>query len=130
MTAAEIITVIAAVGGLVTVIGGVIVNIVSAMRKESKEALASIDKKTDAITVKVDGAASKSVDKIEALQTEMAQLRTMLADSKQTAAVLAQAHASAVPVPPSAAVVESLGKIESHTEQTAKNTEPAKGPSR
>lgn len=125
MSAAEIITIIAAVGGLVTILGGVIVNIVSAMRQESKAALDKIEAKTEVIAGRVDGAATASVAKIEGLQKEMALLRETVADQKQVAAVLAaqSTGSQAAPVAPSSAVVESLGNIESHTEKTAAGVE-------
>lgn len=85
MSAADIITIIVAVGGFTVILGGVIVNIIQAARREIAT-----------IATKVDGAATAQVEKIERLTQQVTTLTAAAADHKQVAALLAQATATTV----------------------------------
>ena len=88
MTADEInayATLIVAIGTLITGIATAIIGIRNG--RIGKENAA----KSDAISEKVDGAASASVTKIEGLQANVADLHAKVAEQTQTAALLAQA---------------------------------------
>lgn len=120
MTSTEVITVIAAVGGLVTIIGGVLVNVVVALRSKVDE----VNAKVDVVKGSVDGQATAAASREESLQKELKFLREMLADRKETAALLAQ---SITIVPPRVDVAhpetaKSLDRIDVNTSETAKNT--------
>ena len=84
------------------------------------------------VAAHVDGAATKSVEKIQALLNERDIMRESAADAKQVAAVLAQAVATGVavraadpagvPVRVADEQADSLKHIEVNTADTAKNT--------
>ena len=79
----------ASIGILVTAIGAVVVNIIVALRTSNK--VDTINTKTDAISLKVDGAASAQVNKIEALQAKVDNLHGTITEKDKAAVILAQA---------------------------------------
>jgi hypothetical protein len=100
-SAPEWLTIITAISALVVVVGGVIVNVVVALRTkavavETKAAVVEVDKKADVITGHVNSAAAASAAKIDGLEKEIVLIRSMLADSDKRAALLAQAAVAAV----------------------------------
>jgi hypothetical protein len=111
MTAPELITVIAAFGGLATIVGGVIVNIIKATRMERKMDTVAfrqheIGTKVAVIDGHVNSAATEYKTKIEAMTKEIADLNRQLSDNRVVAATLAQAKADADIIKPIAATVE------------------------
>lgn len=91
MDNSQIITLIAALGGLVTIIGGVIVNIVVALRTSAKAE--EISAKSDVIIGHVNSASTIASAKIDALTKEVADLKAVAATNKETASLLAQSVA-------------------------------------
>jgi hypothetical protein len=108
-TAPEVIAIIAAIGGLVITVASQIGNLIIAWRTSQKvsentkvttEGLAEVSAKADVITGHVNSQASTSAAEIAGLRQQIDMMHAMLADSKQTAAVLASAAAhTAVSVP-------------------------------
>lgn len=126
-TSAEILVIITAFGGLVTIIGGVIVNIILSMRKRVDETLAE----AKVITGHVNSAATRMSELNTALIEKISTLERVAAESRLIASNLAQAaaiattHSSGVftiaPVPSNSAD-ESLKKIDENTAGIEKNT--------
>jgi hypothetical protein len=75
MTSPDVIAICAALGTLITIMGGVIIKITFAIKRS------------------VDGTADAAKATIAELRTEIAFLRELVADHKQVAAVLAEATA-------------------------------------
>jgi hypothetical protein len=105
-TSAEWLTIIAAVTGMITIVGGVIVNIVVAWRTnaavtDAKTKLLANQTEMLATTKTIEGhvnsAATKAGEEITALRGELTRIRAELADKKEIAALLAQAAASKQP---------------------------------
>lgn len=132
-TAPEVLTIIAAIGVLVTGVGAAIVNIIVALRtgrqlEENTAITAEVSAKADVITGHVNSAATAAAAKIDALQQELQALRAHLSENKETAALLAQATATrtrsveaAVPTAAAAATIAvadaaaSLHQIDQNT---------------
>jgi uncharacterized protein YoxC len=101
MTATEIVTVVSAIGVLIATLGGVIVNIIVAIRmKETKAAVAEVSAKTDGIATQVNGASSKAQEQIASLQRDLTAMTAQLAEKKETAALLTQSLANAAATKP------------------------------
>lgn len=103
-TAPEWVTIIVAIIGGVTVVGGVAVNIIVALRTravavETKEAVAEVHAQGEVIKGSVNGAAHASLAKIEALQREITLLREDKAEKKEMVDTLMQAVATSTPAP-------------------------------
>lgn len=108
LTSAEIVAITVALGVLITSSSAAIVSIIVALRTKAAvdvgvaisaanaQAIAAVDSKAEVITGHVNSAATAAAAKIDALQRELEQLREMLADKKETAALLAQAAASTI----------------------------------
>jgi hypothetical protein len=102
-TGTELTAMIVAVGALITAIGTVWVNIITA-RSVAEKVTHSIDKideisaKSDVIAGHVNSAATGQTVKIEALQSEVTRLTANLADQKQAAALLAQSASNGVAI--------------------------------
>lgn len=90
-TSTELVTVIVAVTGLVTIIGGVVTNVIIALKTLAEARV---------ITGHVNSAASASVAKIDLMQQELTRMRAELADKKEIAALLAQSAATVTPAAP------------------------------
>jgi hypothetical protein len=110
-TPSELTAIMIASGALVTTIFTGVVNIITALRAERKldHAIVRVDEvgaKADVISGHVNSAATASTAKIDAMQKQIDQLTRLLADSKQTAAVLAQSRADVAVLAPIAATVE------------------------
>jgi outer membrane murein-binding lipoprotein Lpp len=110
-TPSELTAITIASGALVATIFAGVVNIITALRSERKidHAIIRVDDvsaKADVITGHVNSAASASAAKIDKMQATIDTLTNLLADSKQTAAVLAQSTADVAVLKPIAQVVE------------------------
>ncbi len=77
---------------VIPILGGVIVNIIVAIKTNTK--IDSVSSKADVITTHVNGNAEAAAARITAMQQEIAGLRQLLSDNKQTAALLAQTTAT------------------------------------
>jgi len=135
-SAAELITILSAIGLLIGGLGAVIVNVIVALKTNAK--LDAVNTKADVIGVHVNGAAAAAAAKMAALEDKVRMLLEALADKKLDAALLAQAAATVPIVAPIAATVEvkppgsiadtaqaeSLRHIEANTAATAVNTTP------
>lgn len=138
----EIVTIIAAVGTLAGIIGGIIVQVVTIRIKAAVApvvaSVAEVATKTEVIQKSVDGTASRMESTLAASLQENKRLVALLGTQKQeqVAAVLAATHAQAPAVPGAAApvvaaVIKDLHsvheQIEENTRETAKavkNLEP------
>jgi hypothetical protein len=89
--AAAVVTVITALAGATVLI----INAMATAKKEILDHTASLSAKADQIKNSVDGTASTAAAKIAALQGELTQLREMMAEKKETAALLAQGAVTA-----------------------------------
>src|SRR5436190_1687874 len=87
-SAAEVITIISAIGGLIVVVGGVVVNVVVALKTGRK--IDDVKASTTTIEGHVNGAATVARLKEESSQAAIAQLTTLLAEARQSAALIAQ----------------------------------------
>lgn len=128
LSGVDIAAILTALGVVISALGVVVVNVISALKKIDKavavtvEKIAAVEAKTEVIKASVDGAASKQVQKIEALQGTVETLRGVITDQRDTAKGLA-----ALAVPSQATGdASTLSNIEAHTKQTAENTEPDK----
>lgn len=93
---------------IISALGVVIVNVIVALRTSGKvdetkrqlvasaAVMAEVSAKADVITGHVNSASTKSAEKIDSLQKQIVLLAQLLADSKTTAAVLAQNTADTV----------------------------------
>ena len=116
ITPSDITAITVAATALVTAIGAVIVNIMSARATGLAVAqvhteVKDVSSKTDVIKGSVDGAASASIAEIRRLQSALGSLREQLAEKRETAALLAQAasHPPSVVVVPAGAAVSAPG---------------------
>ena len=94
-TATELVTLLAALGGLVAGIGAVIVNVIVASRTSAK--VDGIATTTKVIEGHVNSSATAAAALIASSERERLELRRQLADQKETAALLAQTAARLKP---------------------------------
>lgn len=127
LSGVDIAAILTALGVVISAAGVVVVNVISALKKIDKavaitaEKIEAVEAKAEIIAKSVDGAASKQVQKIEALQGTVETLRGVITDQRDTAKGLA---ALAVPAQ-ATGDASTLSNIEAHTKQTAENTEPS-----
>ena len=76
---------------LVPIIGAVIVNIIVALKTNNK--VSEVSAKADIISGHVNGAATTANAKIESMTREITELKQLLSDNKEIAALLAQSAA-------------------------------------
>ena len=91
MEATDIILIIGAVGGLVTIIGGVVVRIIDARLASVKTELTAVASKTDVILGHVNSAATRDAGIILAKDGQIRLQQQLIDEQKQAAALLAQA---------------------------------------
>jgi hypothetical protein len=128
-TAAEVLTFIAAFGVLIGGLGAVIVNIIVALRTGKQ--LEVVNAKADVITGHVNSASDRAAAQIAVLQREVSLMRAVIAEKRETAALLAQAVTLGPPtphLPPGPSVEASLRAIDANTDATAKNTARSEEP--
>jgi len=110
LTAAEIVTVISAIGVLIAAIGSVTVNVIMALRtgvkvEQTTAAVAELSAKTDVVAGHVNSAATKSAEQIVALQAQLTSMAAQLAEKKETAALLVQSLGQAAAAKPGVAAL-------------------------
>lgn len=134
MTASEMIQLVTALGGLATIIGGVVVLIIKTWKDE-------ITTKVDVIKASVDGTASRQEAALKAAVDKLEFVSGLLIKEEQKAAVLAAGAIKPATGPvtePRAgntregdaikdtkSIAKTLGNIEDHTAATAQNTAKA-----
>lgn len=90
MPATYIILIIGAVGGLLTIVGGIIVRVIEARMAAIKTELALVSGKTDVIHGLVNSAATRDAGIIAARDATIIALTKSLTDAQNTAKLLAQ----------------------------------------
>lgn len=137
MNPSEITALTVAAVAFVTAVGVAIVNIITAagaarQRQEQTNKIDETLRKTAVIEGHVNSEKTRAAGEIATLQKEVLLLRELMADKKETAALLAQSAVQAKPIPAAAPLtvtdtnkrteVKVLKEIEKHTAETAANT--------
>lgn len=89
-TSDEVILIVTALGGLVTIVGGVITSIIISLKNSGK---------LDDVKDKVNGAHTASQTEIKILQEEVKALVAHIAERKEEASLLAQSTAQGISQP-------------------------------
>lgn len=89
-TSAEVLTIIAAIGGLMTMFSAAVVNIIVALRNGRKldantKVTEAVNAKADVITTHVNGAATVAQATIDSQRQEITHLRAVIGEQKQAA---------------------------------------------
>jgi len=90
----DILLIIGAIGTLLTIFGGILVNAIAAWRKDMTDKIAEVKVIAKATEVNTNSTASRMEAKIDGLQKETASLREQVARQDKDAAVLASAKAT------------------------------------